>query len=271
MARRNYGRLINIGKQITPAPSVIDTPNYNIFTDPDLATRSQDFLSKYINQLEDDDWGSFAQLGYHEHGEMLTDEDFRRAVLSDKELYDSVDLSGLKIGKHGITAEYNGKKIDINVLLDKLSEEDRKKYDGFTNKARPNYKHAKKILEEAVGSMDPNSFIFDRNTGGVFAVDKMDDTMKSSYFNKAVDAAGGVKGLYNRSGATSPFKKSIESAMQKGTGYKEYLDSVASSGKDIMSEYEDVLTQTDGMFTNTLDTATWQGQLGDEEPRWGIY
>jgi hypothetical protein len=67
--------------------TILDQPDYNIFTDPELATRSPEFLQEYISNLKPDDYSSLLELDYGKHGNILTNEDYRKAMLADEELY----------------------------------------------------------------------------------------------------------------------------------------------------------------------------------------
>ena len=120
---------ISIPTPVAPgAPSAIDMPNYNIFTDPDLASRSSEFLAGYIANLEEEDYSSILQLDYGKHGDVLRGDDYRRALLADEALYGEADMDLFTLSIDGQTLKYNGNKIDIDMFLDSLDDAGLKKY-----------------------------------------------------------------------------------------------------------------------------------------------
>lgn len=249
-----------VDPNVQPVYEVSD-PDYNIFEDPALASRDQDFLQRYLANMDEDE-EIYSQLEYGKYGDNISDAEYRAAILSDKSLYEDILNMDFDIGDIRYYSRVGGasetfRLRDIEIGGKRYSSKDLKNLGIDIPAFSQSKSYRDRAAKELIGNLKNSDLIFDISDK---SIKKIDSDLKGSYFTKAVQE----KGLGN-------FIKGLDAEAQdeliSGTeGYRSYLTDIGSKSYGMMeTEYQDVLSNMDNMFTNVIDETNFMIPDEDEE------
>jgi hypothetical protein len=261
---------IGLPTRVTNPTMGTSHPDYNPFRDPDLATRSDEFIKKYLSQMDDEDMSILGDLSYGSHGGYFSEEEYKRSMLGDSNLYGEVDLKLEDIEVKTIGAPGQGGKLGIEITNTFTGKKEFVSMD-MGNKTFMGWKsnYAKAFIKEQREKIMSEAQYYVKDKGSGKYLDTRDKALQESYFGKMVQQEG-VSGMYNRV-RSNEMGAQIKEKISGSEGYGSFINKLSEDASfGMMEDYQDALTSSGNAYTNTIDRVNWQALADEDKLRLGL-